>query len=98
MRFTEVVSARTESLSMYDPVKLWLSFRLAVSLSSKRVAEENEHLIKIVFELTGAQSLGDVSTETIWAEQVEASAFKVMNTPFHVTGLSFQDIVIIDRP
>ena len=67
--------------------------RQDVTVGLRRVEATNEHLIKIVFELTGAQAMGDVTTETIWAEQLEANAFKVMNTPFHITGLSFQDVV-----
>jgi len=64
-----------------------------VTVGLRRVESSTEHLIKLVFELTAAQTMGDVTTETIWAEQVEANGFKVMNTPFHVTGLSFLDVV-----
>jgi len=64
-----------------------------VTVGLRRVESATEHLIKIVFELTTAQTMGDVTTETIWAEQIEANGFKVMNTPFHVTGLSFLDVV-----
>lgn len=67
--------------------------RQDVTVGLRRVEATNEHLIKIMFELTGAQAMGDVTTETIWAEQLEANAFKVMNSPFHITGLSFQDVV-----
>lgn len=64
-----------------------------VTVGSRRVESATEHLIKMVFELTSAQTMGDVTTESVWAEQVEANAFKIMNTPFHVTGLSFLDVV-----
>ncbi len=50
-------------------------------------------LVEIVFELPEAQSLDGARTEQLWAQPLDDGRFQVLNTPFHVTGVSLNDII-----
>ena len=56
------------------------------------IAPDNA-LVEIVFELAEAQSLDGSRTELLWARPLGDGHFEVLNTPFHITGISRNDIV-----
>jgi hypothetical protein len=57
---------------------------------SERTADQ---LVKVLFEL-GDDTLRPGETETVWAEALDATRFRIRNTPFYARGFSFHDVVI----
>lgn len=51
--------------------------------------------VKIVFELE-ADAWHGSSTESLWATPVGYGSFKLLNSPFYVFNVSFQDFVFAD--
>ena len=52
-----------------------------------------DDLVEVIFELPGSQSRDGVRTESLWAVPVDATRLKLLNTPFHITGVSLHDVV-----
>ncbi len=53
----------------------------------------NDDLAELVFELSERQRPRGGPTESLWAAYMDDSAFRVLNTPFHITGVSLHDVV-----
>lgn len=51
---------------------------------------------KIFFEL-GPNAWHGFETESLWAETVSASRYKLANTPFFAKGVSFEDVVFVKK-
>jgi hypothetical protein len=49
-------------------------------------------MVKIAFAIARAAP-GRITGETLWAERVGRDRFRLANTPFHVRGVSFGDVV-----
>ena len=56
-------------------------------------AAGDARLEKICFEL-GEDDLAGASAETMWAENLGNGLFRLRNSPFHVYGVSFEDVVL----
>ena len=52
-----------------------------------------DQLVKVLFEL-GDDTLRPGETETVWAEDLGGTRFRIRNTPFYARGFSFHDVVI----
>ena len=52
-----------------------------------------QDLVEIVFELRESQSFDGACTESLWARPIGQDQFQILNTPFHATGVSLEDIV-----
>lgn len=50
-------------------------------------------LVEIVFELPETHSHGGIRTETLWATPFDDTRYRLLNTPFHITGVSLHDII-----
>lgn len=53
--------------------------------------KSDEKLEKLVFSLP--KNDGPVATESLWAERLESNLYRLRNAPFHLYGVSEQDIV-----
>jgi hypothetical protein len=49
--------------------------------------------IEVIFELPEVQSFDGARTESLWAQPLDGGRFQLLNTPFHVTGVSLNDII-----
>ena len=52
-----------------------------------------DDLVEIIFELPATHSFDGTLTESLWAQPLDGGAFQVLNTPFHITGVSLDDII-----
>lgn len=50
----------------------------------------------MIFSL-GEDQWHGYETEALWAEQVTEDRYRLRNTPFYVRGVSFEDIVFVQR-
>jgi len=50
-------------------------------------------LVELVFELPERQRKRGGPTESLWAVGLSETTFRILNTPFHVTGVSLHDVV-----
>ncbi len=62
---------------------------MSISYDTSPVAD----LVEILFELGEAQSLDGARIEQLWARPLGDGCFEVLNTPFHVTGVSRNDVI-----
>ena len=46
---------------------------------------------KVVFPLKRAES--DYETESVWAERLSENRFRILNSPFFVFGVSYEDVI-----
>ena len=53
--------------------------------------KSGDELVKIFFDLP--QDISPISSESLWAEAVGASLYRLRNAPFYMRGVSEQDIV-----
>lgn len=53
----------------------------------------NKGLVKVLF-LLEPESWHGYATETLWAEHLGESQFRLRNTPFHAYGVSAEDVVL----
>lgn len=52
--------------------------------------DPGKELVKIVFY---ARQHGDSEAESMWAEPVGVDTYKILNTPWHIYGVNFHDVV-----
>ena len=57
-----------------------------------RPPSASRELTKITFELERAAWHGQ-ATETLWGEEVGSGRYRLLNSPFFATGVSFMDVV-----
>jgi hypothetical protein len=57
---------------------------------------DRNRLVKVSFKLDPKTS-GGWHGEHLWAERVGVDRFRLLNTPFHVYGFSFRDVVFAKR-
>jgi hypothetical protein len=57
--------------------------------------QPNKELVKIVFDLPVND--GPIATESLWAERLGASLYRLRNVPFYLRGVSEQDIVRVEE-
>lgn len=62
-------------------------------MSISYTAAAAPELVEIVFELAEVQSLDGTRTEILWARPLEDGLFELLNTPFHVVGVSRNDVI-----
>jgi hypothetical protein len=55
--------------------------------------ESTEGLEKVCFELREGEAAGPTNIETMWAEPLENSLYRLRNVPFYVYGFSAEDVV-----
>ncbi len=53
-------------------------------------------LVKVVFFL-GEDEWHGYETESVWAEQVSDTRCRLRNTPFYAKGVSFEDVVFVQK-
>lgn len=53
---------------------------------------ENRNLVRIAFDLDGAES-GGIARERLWAKALGDGTYELENSPFHVYGVSYKDVV-----
>jgi len=63
--------------------------------SNNHDSNANEELVKLVFKLPAND--GPIASESLWAERLGPSLFRVRNVPFYLYGVSEQDIVLAEE-
>ena len=53
-------------------------------------------LVKVVFVL-GKDQWHGYETESVWAEKITETRCRIRNTPFYAKGVSFEDVVFVQR-
>lgn len=56
----------------------------------------DEGLVRVAFKVRPATRNG-IRSETLWAELVGVGRVRLRNTPFHVAGVSAEDVVFVRR-